>query len=521
MVIPTPQQVQKINISNQSKGMSEYGILHVEDSLADSDQIKWLLKKAGIHFRYFLATDEKSFREGLQKFIPDVILCDHTLPHFNSNMAFEICQQQKLDIPFLLVTGTVSEEFAVEMMKKGVADYLLKRNLNRLPLAITHAIENRANDRIVKKIQFNLQQSESQLRTIFDNATVGLILLDTKGMIVQLNELANEFIQLAFGKSAQVNTPLLPLGENIKAQWASNFERVLAGEAIWQETQYPQAHGDSSSFSIHFSPVKNESAKIVGSCMTIENTTERKKAESQLKLLNENLQHQTKLLQASNEWLEHFAYVASHDLQEPLRMVNSYLGLLKKNYDPLLDEKGKKYISYAANGATRMRQIITDLLEFSRVGKTINVPENIHLNKLVNEVLQLFKKEMNEKKLLIDVGNLPTIHCPSSPIRQVFQNLLSNALKYCKPNCKPTISIRSTELKDYWQISVTDNGIGIDEQFHQAIFQIFHRLHSRDEYPGTGMGLAITKKIIENLGGTIWVESELGKGASFHFTVKK
>ena len=237
MVMATQQQEHKINISNQSKGMSEYGILHVEDSLADSDQIKWLLKKAGIHFRYFLATDEKSFREGLQKFIPDVILCDHTLPHFNSNMAFEICQQQKLDIPFLLVTGTVSEEFAVEMMKKGVADYLLKRNLNRLPLAITHAIENRANDRIVKKIQFNLQQSESQLRTIFDNATVGLILLDTKGVIVQLNELANEFIQLAFGKSAQVNTPLMPLGENIKVQWASNFERVLAGEAIWQETQ--------------------------------------------------------------------------------------------------------------------------------------------------------------------------------------------------------------------------------------------------------------------------------------------
>ena len=109
MVIPTPQQVQKINISNQSKGMSEYGILHVEDSLADSDQIKWLLKKAGIHFRYFLATDEKSFREGLQKFIPDVILCDHTLPHFNSTLAFEICQQKKLDITFLLLKGTVSE----------------------------------------------------------------------------------------------------------------------------------------------------------------------------------------------------------------------------------------------------------------------------------------------------------------------------------------------------------------------------------------------------------------------------
>jgi light-regulated signal transduction histidine kinase (bacteriophytochrome) len=186
-----------------------------------------------------------------------------------------------------------------------------------------------------------------------------------------------------------------------------------------------------------------------------------------------------------------------------------------------LDEKGKKYISYATDGATRMRQIIADLLEFSRVGKTINVAENIELNKLVNEVVHLFKKEIKEKKALIKIGPLPTIHFPSSPIRQIFQNLISNALKYCAPKEIPQISILSIELKDYWQISVIDNGIGIDPQFQGAIFQIFHRLHTRAEYPGTGMGLAITQKIIENLGGIIWIESELGKGASFHFTLKK
>ena len=131
------------------------------------------------------------------------------------------------------------------------------------------------------------------------------------------------------------------------------------------------------------------------------------------------------------------------------------------------------------------------------------------------------KKEIKEKKALIKIGPLPTIHFPSSPIRQIFQNLISNALKYCASKEIPQISIRSIELKDYWQISVIDNGIGIDPQFQGAIFQIFHRLHTRAEYPGTGMGLAITQKIIENLGGIIWIESELGKGASFHFTLKK
>jgi len=506
---------------NKKREIIEYKILHVEDSVADSDQIKWLLKKSGINFQYLLATDEKSFREALNLFIPDVILCDHTFPQFNSSMAFEICQQQKLSIPFILVTGTVSEEFAVEMMKKGIADYLLKTNLQRLPLAIIQAIDKKENDAQLKKLQLELQHSESQLRTIFNNATVGLILLDTKGVIIQLNELAKHFIKISSKQSVKAADNLLDLYEKFKNIWTSHIERGLHGESFSQEFIYKKENLNARSFYISFNPIKNELSKLVGTCITIEDITQRKNTENQLNKLNEDLQQQTNLLKASNEWLEHFAYVASHDLQEPLRMVNSYLSLFKKNYDPILDEKGKIYISYATDGATRMRQIIADLLEFSRVGKTINVAENIELNKLVNEVVHLFKKEIKEKKALIKIGPLPTIHFPSSPIRQIFQNLISNALKYCAPKEIPQISIRSIELKDYWQISVIDNGIGIDPQFQGAIFQIFHRLHTRAEYPGTGMGLAITQKIIENLGGIIWIESELGKGASFHFTLKK
>lgn len=499
----------------------DYKILHVEDSLSDSDQIKWLLKKAGINYHYLLATDEKSFRVALHQFDPDIILCDHTFPNFNSTLAFGIVQEQKPTTPFILVTGTVSEEFAVEMMKKGVADYLLKTNLQRLPIAIIQAIEKKVNDGHLKKLQLELQHSESQLRTIFNNATVGLILSDTKGRIIQFNELARHFIKISSEQSVKSNHNLLDLYEKGKNAYFSSIQRALNGESFGQEFLYIKKNLKTRSFYISFNPVKDELSKIVGSCVTIEDITERKNTEIQLKKLNEDLQFQTKLLKASNEWLEHFAYVASHDLQEPLRMVSSYLNLLKKNYDPILDEKGKKYISYATDGATRMRQMIADLLEFSRVGKIIKVAENIDLNQLVNEVILLFKKEIKEKKAFIKIGPLPTIHSPSSPIRQVFQNLISNAIKYCPPNQSPQINISSKELEDFWQISISDNGIGIDPQSQHSIFQIFHRLHTREEYPGTGMGLAITQKIIENLGGIIWIESELGKGASFHFNLKK
>ncbi len=248
-----------------------------------------------------------------------------------------------------------------------------------------------------------------------------------------------------------------------------------------------------------------------------------KESEIQLKELNEELEKRAKELAASNQELEQFAYVASHDLQEPLRMVTSFLTQIEKKYYDQLDEKGKTYIQFAVDGAKRMRQMILDLLEYSRAGRNVAETEDVDLNILVKEIIGLHQKQVEETKARISINQLPILSVSKTPLRQVFQNLISNSLKYIQLNQEliPEISISAKDTGNNWQFEIKDNGIGIDPQFFDKIFVIFQRLHDKTEYSGTGIGLAITKKIIENLDGKIWINSQPGKGSSFFFTIPK
>jgi len=245
------------------------------------------------------------------------------------------------------------------------------------------------------------------------------------------------------------------------------------------------------------------------------------RAIGQLKQLNNRLEKKAKELASSNAELEQFAYVASHDLQEPLRMITSFLAKLETKYESLLDTKGKQYIHFATDGAKRMRELILDLLEFSRVGRTKVKIENVDLNQLVNDVLGLYQVKITELEAKVNVAVLPTFETYKNPLMQVFQNLIDNSLKYHEKGVKPVIDINYTENNLEYEFSVKDNGIGMSSEFYSKIFVVFQRLHNKDEYSGTGMGLAITKKIVENMGGRIWVESAEGAGSTFYFTVLK
>lgn len=263
---------------------------------------------------------------------------------------------------------------------------------------------------------------------------------------------------------------------------------------------------------------KGKAVRMIGAMTDI---TYRKEHEDSLKKFNIQLEQQARELAISNKELEQFAYVASHDLQEPLRMVSSFLSQLEKKYDSVLDEKGKQYIHFAVDGAKRMRAIILDILEFSRVGKYDEKAEIVDLNEVVAEACLLQQKTIEEKQAKVDYSDLPSIFCCRAPMQQVFQNLIGNALKYCRADVKPHVQITASDKEAYWQFAVKDNGIGIQKEYQDKIFIIFQRLHTKEDFSGTGMGLAIVKKIIENFGGNIWVESEVDKGSTFYFIIPK
>jgi signal transduction histidine kinase len=232
----------------------------------------------------------------------------------------------------------------------------------------------------------------------------------------------------------------------------------------------------------------------------------------------ESLEKSVAELSRSNSDLQQFAYVASHDLQEPLRMVASYTQLLAKRYRGKLDSDADEFIGYAVDGASRMQKLITDLLAYSRVTSQGRVFERVDCNGLLEEVLSNLRVAVEESRAVVTHAPLPTVIADGRQLGQLFQNLIGNAIKF---RCKepPQVRVSAERQTGEWLFSVRDNGVGMDPQFAERIFVIFQRLHSREEYPGTGIGLAICKKIVERHGGRIWVASQIGQGATFHFTL--
>ena len=236
------------------------------------------------------------------------------------------------------------------------------------------------------------------------------------------------------------------------------------------------------------------------------------------RLLAQTLTERSVDLQRSNADLEQFAYVASHDLQEPLRMVSSYVQLLDKRYKGQLDEQADKYIGYAVEGAKRMQALIGGLLEYSRVGMDDSLRQTVDLGAVLDQAVANLQSSITESGAVLERGPLLAVVADPAQITQVLQNLVANALKFRRAGVAPRVRI-SAEARDAEAvISVQDNGIGVDPQYAERIFMIFQRLHTRNEFPGTGIGLSICKKVVERHGGRIWVEST-DAGALFRFTL--
>jgi signal transduction histidine kinase len=378
-----PATIDQVEVQ-EVRALVRFSVLLVEDNLADSELVLRELRRGGFEVTCEVVQTADQFRQKLQTTTPDVVLADYNLGSWRGMEALEILRSAGLDIPLILVSGAVGDVTAVECIKQGATDYVLKDSLTRLPASVRRALEE-------KQVRKERRQAEADLAK-------------------KVEELAR-----------------------------------------------------------------------------------------------------------SNRDLEQFAYVASHDLQEPLRMVAAYTQLLAERYAGKLDENADKYIRYALEGALRMQTLVTDLLTFSRVGRN-RKSTPLAGDAVVREALENLQAALQESGAVVHYEALPTVSGDRTQLVQLFQNLVGNAVKF-RGEKTPVITVSANRSAAEWEFSVSDNGIGIAPEHVEAIFVIFQRLHTRAEYPGNGVGLAICKKIVEQHGGRIWVESKAGEGTIFKFTL--
>jgi len=352
--------------------------------------------------------------------------------------------------------------------------------------------------------------SERRFRVLAAHAPVGIFQCNTDGRCSYVNARWTDMTGIS-ARQAERNGWLAALHPDDQNQITAAWQQAAAAGKQWNaELRFARAGGNSIRVSCSTAPIRDESASVDGYIGIITDITALKESE-------ETLAEQAEELHRSNRELEQFAYIASHDLQEPLRMVSSYTQLLERRYRGKLDSDADEFINYAVEGATRMRSLIDDVLDLARVSRDAPPDEPTDLQSLLAAALADLAAVIREKNAQITSDPLPIVAGNPSQLRQVLQNLIGNAIKFCKR--PPQIHLEARREDDNWTISIRDNGIGIDPNHLGKIFQAFQRLHGHSEFVGNGIGLAVCKRIVERHGGTIEVDSRPNEGSTFTFTL--
>lgn len=353
-------------------------------------------------------------------------------------------------------------------------------------------------------LQSNLPLHELA-QAIVESSFDAIITKDLSGTITSWNRSAELIFGYVADEVVGKNITILFPPERIKEE-AEIISRIGRGERVEHfETERRRKDGTVFPVSLTVSPIKSDDGVIVGASKIARDISTQKEYERQL------------VSQAKE--LEQFAYVASHDLREPLRKVAVYSELLVTRIGSAANPDTTKYAAFITDAVSRMQKLITDLLDYSRSSRSDLNPEDIDLKKVVHGVINDLEVAIHETRAAIEIDSLPWVHANPFEVHQLFQNLLSNAIKFRFADRQPRIRISATDDGKGVTVSVQDNGIGIEPKYHDRVFAIFQRLHSGDKYPGTGIGLAVCKKIIERHGGKIWLNSEIGKGTTVSFTV--
>ncbi|MGB6946322.1 MAG: ATP-binding protein [Bryobacteraceae bacterium] len=467
--------------------------------------------------------------EALRHLLDDdfaAILLDVKMPDMDGFQTAELIRSRKRSrhTPILFLTGYRSDEHLFRGYDLGAVDFLFKPIVAEiLRSKVGVFVELSRNTALLRRQTEVLGKAELKFRSLLEAAPDAMIISDAEGCISLANSQAE--IMFAFPREELV-------GQNIRMlvpDWSSHSRAPLnglAGQVSPTELWARRKSGHQFPVEISLSPLQTEEGLLLTSA--IRDVTERRRADEAIRELNATLEQRVtertqellrsnEALRQSNDDLNQFAYAASHDLQEPLRMVALYSQMLQRKYLGKLDGNADQYISYIVGGARRMEMLLKDLLTYSQTGSSAEGPAGtVDFIDVIRKVLLNLQASVEQSGAMITWDAIPAVHAHEIRLVQLLQNLVGNAIKY-RSDDSPRIHISAQWREPDWILSVQDNGIGIAPEYAQQIFKIFKRLHGQD-YPGTGIGLAICQRIVETYGGRIWVESN-GKGSCFNFTL--
>jgi len=489
-------------VSEQQK---EARILWAEDN---ADMRAYVRRLLDGRYNLEVVADGKTALDAARTHKPDLVLADVMMPGLDGfGLLREIRSDQHLSgIPVILLSARAGEEARIEGLQAGADEYLTKPFSSRELLAVvqSHVKLSRVRQEAAEALR-QADRNARLLASIVESSDDAIISKDLDGVITSWNKSAERLFGYTASEAVGQSITLLIPPERLDEE-----PRILAslrrGERVDHfETVRVRKDGTRLNISLTISPVKDAQGSIVGASKVARDITERVRQEAALKQANADLRQ--------------FAYSASHDLQEPLRMVTAYSQLLQEDFDGKLGDRGAESIRRIVEGSTLMHNLLRDLRIYMEVSTTNEEPiEEIDAGEIVEKALQNLAVAIKESDASVTFGDLPRVTMRAFQLEQVFQNLIGNAIRY-RSSAPPRIQIAAAMQGKEWVFSVKDNGIGMAHEFHQQIFGVFKRLHTRSEYPGTGMGLAICQRSVERVGGKIWVESEPGKGSTFFFTV--
>lgn len=394
----------------------------------------------------------------------------------------------------------------------GVRTFLLAGTLD----VDTGVIEGTAVDITARlKAQAALQQSEQRFRSFFETDLIGMAVTSLEKGWVHVNDRLCDILGYPRVELIQKTWVDVTHPDDIQ-QDVTYFNTLLDGTANGYEMDKRFIRKDGQIIHAHIvvRTMRSSDGRLDHFLALVDDITERKQAELAL------AQNARELFR-SNQDLEQFAYIASHDLQEPLRMVNSFLQLLQRRYGEQLDQDAHDYINFAVDGAQRMQKMINELLQYSRVGTRGRDPEPTDSGDVLTQVLDNLEIQLHDTEATVTHDPLPVVMADRNQLTQLLQNLLSNGLKFHKPGERPHIHVAAAAQDGMWQFAVADNGIGVEPHYADQVFELFRRLHTQEEYPGTGLGLAICKRIVERHNGRIWLDATPGEGTTVYFMLPK